>query len=102
MNILALKFVHCQLLFFCGSLVHSLIDNMRRIIERQKNFMNTTITLKVVQTSESTVKINEAIEEAYAEFDRIVKQYTRFNEDSELSNLNRQNGEWVKVTDEFF
>lgn len=64
--------------------------------------MNTTITLKVVQTSEPTVTINEAIEEAYGEFDRIVRQYTRFNENSELSNLNRQNGAWVQVTDEFF
>ncbi len=72
-----------------------------RLIERQKNFMSTTITIKVVQIAEPTVKINSAIEEAFGEFDRIVKQYTRFNENSELSNLNRQAGSWVKVSEEF-
>ncbi len=73
-----------------------------KLIERQKNFMNTVITIKVVRHDESTVAISEAIENAFGEFDRIVKKYTRFNEDSELSNLNRMNGEWVKVSDEFF
>lgn len=70
------------------------------LITKEKNFMNTTITFKVV--SKSTVKSLDAIEEAFGEFDRIVKQYTRFNESSELSNLNRNSGKWVKVTDEFF
>lgn len=64
--------------------------------------MNTTISIKVVQNKEGTIAINEAIDQAYNEFDRIVKQYTRFNEDSELSNLNRRNGEWIQVSDEFF
>src|SRR5690606_16800322 len=44
----------------------------------------------------------DKIEEAFGEFDRIVKQYTRFNENSELSNLNRQSNTWVKVSEEFF
>lgn len=75
---------------------------MGNIIERQKNFMNTVITIKVVQYSESTVSVLDQIERGFGEFDRIVKQYTRFNEDSELSNLNRNSGSWVRVNDEFF
>lgn len=70
-------------------------------IERQREFMKTTITIKVVQNEEKTIGINEAIELAYGEFDRIVKKYTRFDENSELSNLNRKSGKWVKVSDEF-
>lgn len=72
------------------------------LIIRDKNFMNTTITFKVVKGNNSTVKTLDAIEDAFGEFDRIVKQYTRFNENSELSNLNRQSGSWVKVSEEFF
>ncbi|MDQ6985549.1 MAG: FAD:protein FMN transferase [Candidatus Dojkabacteria bacterium] len=64
--------------------------------------MNTTITIKVIKTLQSTVRINELIEEAFLEFDRVVKKYTRFNEDSELSNLNRNSGKWVTVSKEFF
>ncbi|MBL8015097.1 MAG: FAD:protein FMN transferase [Candidatus Doudnabacteria bacterium] len=64
--------------------------------------MKTTITITVVKHSEhSTVEVNDAITEAFGEFDRIVKQYTRFNENSELSNLNRRSGEWTTVTSEF-
>jgi thiamine biosynthesis lipoprotein len=72
-----------------------------KLVERQFNFMNTTITIKVVQQQELTVKVSQAIENAFGEFDRIVKKYTRFNESSELSNLNRSAGEWVQVSDEF-
>jgi thiamine biosynthesis lipoprotein len=64
--------------------------------------MNTLITFKVVQNESSTVEIKNAIEEGFGEFDRIVKKYTRFNENSELSNLNRNSGNWVQVSDEFF
>jgi len=63
--------------------------------------MNTIITIKVVQKDEGTTFILNKIEEAFSEFDRIVKRYTRFNENSELSNLNRQSGDWVQVSDEF-
>lgn len=74
---------------------------MGNLLSRQKNFMNTVITIKVVQDTQSTVTILDAIESAFGEFDRIVKSYTRFNEDSELSNLNRNAGSFVKVSDEF-
>ncbi len=75
---------------------------MKRLIEREKSFMSTLITIKVVQNTNSTVKINEAIEEAFLQFNNVVDKYTRFNEDSELSNLNRNSGKFVKITKEFF
>ena len=75
---------------------------MAKIVTRQKNFMNTLITFKVVQDKQNTVDILDSIEDGFGEFDRIVKQYTRFNEDSELSNLNRNSGNWVQIDKEFF
>lgn len=72
------------------------------LITREKNFMNTVISISVVQHNESTVKIQEAIDLAFGEFDRIVNKFTRFDENSELSNLNRQSEKWVKVSNEFF
>lgn len=74
---------------------------MKKII-RQKDFMNTKITISIVKENQSTIEINDAFDAAFGEFDRIVKKYTRFNENSELSNLNRRGGEWTKVSDEFF
>lgn len=64
--------------------------------------MGTTITIKVVKNNFSTTYVCDLIEEAFFEFKRIVKQYTRFSDNSELSNLNRNSGNWVKVTPEFF
>jgi thiamine biosynthesis lipoprotein len=69
---------------------------------KTKKFMNTDITVHVVIEKRNTVKTLDAIESVFSEFDRIVKKFTRFNEDSELSNLNRASGEWVTVTPEFF
>lgn len=70
-------------------------------IVQQKNFMNTVITIKVVKNDHKTVKILDCIELAFLEFDRIVKKYSRFDDNSELSNLNRSKGEWVNLSDEF-
>ncbi len=64
--------------------------------------MNTDITVHIVSEKQKTVKTKDAIESVFSEFDRIVKKFTRFNEDSELSNLNRSSGEWVVVSSEFF
>lgn len=71
------------------------------LIVKEKPFMNTVITIKVVQNDESTVQILDAIEKAFGEFDRIVKKFTRFNENSELSNLNRNAGNWTQISEEF-
>lgn len=70
-------------------------------IIKQKEFMKTTITFKVIQDSEKTIDILNAMEEGFGEFDRIVKTYTRFEETSELSNLNRQQGRWINISEEF-
>lgn len=76
---------------------------MSNLITAEKKFMNTTITFQVVQhPGIGTVDINEAIGAGFGEFDRIVKQFTRFNEDSELANLNRNSGKWTKVSEEMF
>lgn len=65
--------------------------------------MKTTITIQVVKPDDvSTIECNDAIESAFGEFHRIVTQYTRFNENSELSNLNRRANEWTAVSPEFF
>lgn len=70
-------------------------------IIKQKEFMKTTITFKVVQDKEKTVDILNAMEEGFGEFDRIVKTYTRFEDTSELSNLNRQPERWINISEEF-
>lgn len=71
-------------------------------ISHAREFMKTTITIDVIKTEQhSTIEINDAIELAFGEFDRIVKKFTRFNQDSELSNLNRNGGTWTGVSEEF-
>lgn len=77
-------------------------SKIKRLIVREKEFMKTTITIKVVQENQGTVEINEAIQKAFERFDYVVKKFTRFNDDSELSNLNRQSGKKIKVSEEFF
>lgn len=67
-----------------------------------KKYMNTDITVHIVSEKQQTIKTKDAIESVFSEFDRIVKKFTRFNEDSELSNLNRSSGEWVVISSEFF
>lgn len=64
--------------------------------------MSTTISVEFNREGLSTVETAELFESAFGEFDRIVKRYTRFDENSELSNLNRQSGKPVKVSEEFF
>lgn len=75
---------------------------MKRIVERVKKFMNTDITIKVIQIHEPTIQIQNIIEEAFGEFERIVKRFSRFDESSELSNLNRNSGNSVVVSEEMF
>lgn len=73
-----------------------------KIITEQRLFMNTTISITVVRPLASTVEVQSAIEVAFGEFSRIVAQFTRFNENSELANLNRRKGKPTKVSEEFF
>ena len=75
---------------------------MNKLSTYTKEFMRTTITFKIVKSNVQTVQVQNAVEEGFGEFDRIVKKFTRFNQNSELSNLNRQSGIWVQVGEEFF
>lgn len=72
-------------------------------LQQSKKFMNTTITFTVIQQpGESTVEIQDAMHAGFGEFARIVDKFTRFNENSELANLNRNSGNWTGITPEFF
>ncbi len=65
--------------------------------------MNTVIEIIVAKLpSESTVEVEEKIMQALDKFHLVVKKFTRFDENSELSNLNRRSGEWTKVSSELF
>jgi thiamine biosynthesis lipoprotein len=72
------------------------------MISRQKDFMKTIITFHVIKGDSKTVDVQNAIEEGFYEFERIVKSFTRFEDTSELSNLNRNSGKWVSVSHELF
>jgi len=65
--------------------------------------MNTVIEITVAKhPSEPTVEVEDKIMQALDEFHLVVKKFTRFDENSELSNLNRRSGEWTKVSSELF
>lgn len=74
-----------------------------RKVKRSRDFMKTTITISVAaEGAFSTIEVQDAIELAFGEFDRIVNLYTRFNQTSELARLNRSGGRWHKVSGEFY
>ena len=75
---------------------------MKRKIVNSKRYMNTDITIHVIDEGQGTVLLQESIENAFGEFERIVKNYTRFENTSELSKLNLNSGNWFKVSEEFF
>lgn len=52
--------------------------------------MNTQITLKIIQDDESTISVQDAFESGFYEFERIVKAFSRFDPNSELSKLNNR------------
>jgi len=74
----------------------------RKLIERQKDYLWTIITIKIIKTNQKTVDVNTAFDKAFSEFDRVIKKFTRFDDNSELSNLNRNSGKFVKISQEFF
>jgi FAD:protein FMN transferase len=77
---------------------------MLRELSRQDNLMKTTVAITAVYDPDqfSTVSVAEKMETAFAEFHRVVKQYTRFEPTSELSVLNQHSGEWWEVNPEFY
>lgn len=65
--------------------------------------MNTVVDITVAKLSaESTIQVEDKIIEALDQFNMVVKKFTRFDQNSELSNLNRRSGEWTKVSSELF
>lgn len=75
---------------------------MNQNIEAKRSFMNTTITIRVLSEEKHTDSVKKSIDKAFGEFDRIVEKFTRFEETSELSELNSNSGRWYKVSEEFF
>lgn len=66
------------------------------------NLMNTLITIQIVCPYSEIYKAKILIEECFNEFNRIVKKYTRFSNDSELSKLNSSQNKWINLDEEFF
>ena len=62
--------------------------------------MKTNIVIKLFSNL-SRVRVTNLVDSAFEEFARITQKYTRFSEQSELSRLNRNSGEWVEVDEEF-
>lgn len=71
------------------------------IFSDERVFMNTIIRIQVVSTK-GTVFTREKIAAAFEQFDLVVKHYSRFRKDSELSKLNQSNGKAVEVSKELF
>ena len=71
-----------------------------RIIQQERNFMNSRINIKVF-SDKSREEIESKLEEAFSKFRYVVDKFTRFDEKSELSRLNNSTGEF-KVSQELF
>ncbi|RMD77060.1 FAD:protein FMN transferase [Candidatus Dojkabacteria bacterium] len=69
---------------------------------QSRQMMGTDIILDIYYQQKETVLFLDLFEECFSEFNRIVKKFTRFDNSSELSNLNANSGKFVKVTDEFY
>lgn len=73
---------------------------MRKQFEDTRVFMNTQINIKLIGDI-GTVESYKIFDEAFGEFDYVVKKFSRFDENSELSEINRNNNQWQKVSDEY-
>lgn len=74
---------------------------MRQNLSDEQVYMNTRIRIQVISES-GTIYTREKISEAFAQFDYVVKKYTRFNDTSELAKLNSHSGKPWKVDKEMF
>lgn len=63
--------------------------------------MNTLVAIKL-NSGLGTIKSNDLIEEAFSKFDYVVKKYSRFDPNSNLSKLNNQSGKTVHISKELF
>lgn len=63
--------------------------------------MGTQIEITIV-SDKSRIDVNNAINESLNIFHKVVQKYTRFSDTSDLSRLNRSNGQFVEVSEELF
>lgn len=71
------------------------------IFSDERVFMNTIIRLQVV-SNKGTIFTRSKIEDAYQCFDAVVKRFSRFSKQSELSQLNNSSGKAFQVSSELF
>ena len=74
---------------------------MYRLIQDKKIFMNTAVKF-TAWTDVERLKTQNIFQNAFLEFERVAKNYSRFDPKSELSKLNRSSERKVKVSKELF
>ncbi|KXK25855.1 MAG: Thiamine biosynthesis lipoprotein ApbE precursor [candidate division WS6 bacterium OLB20] len=67
----------------------------------ERVFMNTRIQITLI-SDRGTVAARTAINDAYTQFDNVVKRFTRFEPSSELSRLNASSGQIFPVSEDLF
>lgn len=67
----------------------------------ERIYMNTSIHIQIY-SNQGTIETQQMLEAAFDAFDYVVRKYTRFNSNSELSKLNDRRGNITKVDEEFF
>jgi len=75
---------------------------MHKIVEKQKNIMNTTLSIKIVANEKEIDTANNCIQNSFKIFDYVVERFSRFIDNSELNFLNKNQGKWTKVSEELF
>jgi len=63
--------------------------------------MGTIIQISI-STSKAQVDALDAIDRAFEKFGHVIKKFSRFNPESELSKLNRSQGEWFKASPQLY
>jgi len=74
---------------------------MMTTYKAERVFMNTKVSI-TANSNLGTVNTNLAIEDAFLEFDNVMKKYTRFEKSSELAKLNNSFGKSTKISKELF
>ncbi|WKZ27652.1 MAG: FAD:protein FMN transferase [Candidatus Dojkabacteria bacterium] len=72
-----------------------------REFSEERIYMNTKVRIRIFSDL-GTVSSRDLIKEAFSKFDYVTEKYTRFNQTSELSSLNRNSGHFHKVNPELF
>jgi len=68
---------------------------------KTKELLGTTIIIEINSTSQTHL-VENSIEEAFNFFHKVVDRFSRFNNNSELSKLNRSSGKKITVSPELF